>query len=71
MKTLSPLLKICYLIGFLGIIASIFLAALSNKNYSWQIITLLWMIFSINSEIKYKIVKDKYDNLVNRSTRVR
>jgi len=59
MKHLSLLSKICYVFGFLGVIFSIIASILSKKEFTWQIITLMWMASAFISEMRIKELEDK------------
>ena len=59
MKNLSLLSKICYGFGFLGVTFSIIASILTKKEFTWQIITLMWMGSAFMSEMRIKQLEDK------------
>lgn len=63
MKNLSTLNKICYIFGFLGVIFSIIASVITKKEFTWQIITLMWMGSSFMSDLNIIQLEDKIKKL--------
>lgn len=59
MNKLSLISRVCFILGFIGVLGSITLSLMSGKDYTWQIITLLWMGSSFISELRIKQLEDK------------
>ena len=59
MKRLSLLSKICFILGFTGIIGSLVMSIIFKKEYFWQLMTLLWMGSAFINELRIKQLEDK------------
>lgn len=59
MKRLSLLSKICFILGFIGIIGSLIMSIILKKEYFWQLMTLLWMGSAFINELRIKQLEDK------------
>ena len=45
-------MKICYGLGFIGSVGSIVLAILTKKDFSWQFISLIWMLAALMADLR-------------------
>lgn len=59
MKRLSLLSKICFILGFIGIIGSLIMSIILKKEYFWQLMTLLWMGSAFINELRIKQLEEK------------
>jgi hypothetical protein len=59
MKKLSLLSKICFVLGFIGVIGSIIISIISKKDFTWQFITLMWMGSALVSDLRIKELEEK------------
>lgn len=59
MKKLSLISKICFILGFIGVIGSITFSVVQDKDFMWQVIALLWMGSSFINELRIKQLEDK------------
>ncbi len=59
MKKLSLLSKICFVLGFIGVIGSIIISIISKKDFTWQFITMMWMGSALVSDLRIKELEKK------------
>lgn len=59
MKRLSLLSKICFILGFTGIIGCLIMSIILKKEYFWQLMTLLWMGSAFINELRIKQLEEK------------
>jgi len=59
MNKLSLLSKLCFILGFVGVVGSIILSIVTKKDFLWQVITLAWMSSAFISELRIKQLEDK------------
>ncbi len=59
MNKLSLLSKVCFILGFIGVIGSIIISIISEKDFTWQFITLMWMGSALISDMRIKQLEDK------------
>ena len=59
MNKLSLLAKICFILGFIGVTGSIVLSIITKKDFTWQVISLLWMGSAFVSELRIKQLEEK------------
>lgn len=59
MKNFSLFAKICYIFGFLGVVFSIVASIITKKDFTWQLITLMWMGSAFVSELRIKQLEEK------------
>ena len=58
---MSLLTKICFVLGFIGTIGSIIISIISKKDFSWQLIALVWMSSALISELRINKIEKKSD----------
>jgi len=59
MKKLSLLSKICFILGFIGAVGSITLSIISKRDFTWQLVTLVWMGSAFMNELRIKQLEEK------------
>ncbi len=58
MKRLTLFAKICFGLGFVATIGSIVSNAILDKDITWHVIALFWMISALISELRIKQLEE-------------
>ena len=59
MKKFGLLEKLCFIFGFTGVLFSITVSIIAEKSFTWQLITLMWMLSAFFSELRIKQLEEK------------